>query len=657
MVDLMAPPRSPTDLFGDPIDSRPLWFRPSSVDFHSESYISDLRTFVPLNNLRSELQSHLSSLKHELIELINRDYADFVNLSTKLIDVDGAIIRMRAPLTELREKIESFRASVENSLVALQSGLKQRAEASAAREVLELLLDTSHVVSKVEKLIKELPTVPADWSNADSNNMEKGNLTNGTLQQHETGTSLRETQSMLLERVAIQNLPFVENMEKRIQSATLLYWIRVCNIVLWMAWNTGMKMLFVIANSAEEIFGTTVVVPLIQNVIPDGPSLGVVATSGDELGKDYQQIKQIIEKDCSFLLEIVSAENSGLHVFDFLANSILKGVLLAIQKGKPGVFSPGRPAEFLRNYKASLDFLSYLEGYCPTRTAVAKFRAEPVYLEFMKQWNIGVYFSLRFQEIAAALDSALTGGLVPIQNSDSDLENSKDLTLKQSVALFESLRSCRSKDVLVLSCSDKFFCLSLQLLSRYSNWLPSGLAARKSVTTSPQPGSEWAISAAPDDFVYILASCSFEVLESIKESILQSEKWLKDLLPLVINNIVETLVEKSVKDLRQLKGIITIYRMTNKPLLVRHSPYVSGVLRPLKYFREGERVATYLTRETRSELLLHAATEITGCYNELAADLVNLEYAATLLRLESRQRRFPLTVPCGSVLHLRIGIM
>lgn len=144
--------RSAADLFSDPADSHPLWFKSDlflSPTFDSESYISELRTFVPFETLRSELQAHLSSLKHELIDLINRDYTDFVNLSTKLVDVDAAVVRMRAPLLELREKIEGFRGSVEGSLVALQSGLKQRSEAAAAREVLELLLDTFHVVSKV----------------------------------------------------------------------------------------------------------------------------------------------------------------------------------------------------------------------------------------------------------------------------------------------------------------------------------------------------------------------------------------------------------------------------------------------------------------------------------------------------------------------------
>ncbi|XWS30632.1 hypothetical protein CRYUN_Cryun23aG0002200 [Craigia yunnanensis] len=597
-------PRSATDFFSDPLNSHPLWFKPSlflSPNFDSESYIAELRTFVPFDTLRSELQAHLSSLNHELIDLINRDYADFVNLSTKLVDVDSAVLRMRAPLLELRDKIQGFRGAVESSLIALKNGMSQRAEATAAREVLELLLDTFHVVSKVEKLIKELPSVASDWSSGDVNSAQKSNAV--SLQHVENGTmNLRETQSMLLERIAsemnrlnfyiahAQNLPFIQNIEKRIQSASLLL-----DASLGHCFVDGLEHRDVNAiynclrayaavdnyGNAEEIFRTTIVAPLIQNVIPHGSFGGVVAgASGDELENDYQQIKKQVENDFKFLLEIASAENSGLHVFDFLANSILKEVLAAIQKGKPGAFSPGRPKEFLKNYKSSLDFLAYLEGYCPSRAAVAKFRAAPFYVEFMKQWNVGVYFSLRFQEIAGALDSALTASsLVLVQNKHSDEENSQNLTLKQSVTLLESLRSCWNEEVLVLSCSDKFLRLSLQLLSRYSNWLSSGLAARKKGSVSSNPGYEWALSAAPDDFVY---------------------------------------------DLRQLKGITATYRMTNKPLPVRHSPYVAGVLRPLKTFLDGERVTKYLTNDARNNLLLGAATDITSRYYDLAADLVSV---------------------------------
>lgn len=641
---------------------------------------------MPFDTLRSELRSHLGALKHELVELINRDYADFVSLSTKLVDVDGAVVRMRAPLLEIKEKILAFRGSVDSSLAALQSRLKQRAQANEAREVLELLLDTFHVVSKVEKLIKELPTVPADWSSGNVNSAEKSQISNGISFQHaENGTNLRETQSMLLERIAsemnrlkfyiahAQNMPFIENMVKRIQNASSLLDTSLGHCFIDGLENRDASAIYnclrayaAIDNtsSAEEIFRSSIVAPFIQKIIPYGSSGTVGGSSGDDLEQDYERIKRHIEDDCKFLLEISSTENSGLHVFSFLANSILKEVLSAIQKGKPGAFSPGRPTEFLKNYKSSLGFLEYLEGYCPSRSAVAKFREEPVYIDFMKQWNTGVYFSLRFQEIAGALDSALmTTTLVPSQKS-SNLESSQSLVLKQSISLMDCLRSCWRDDVLLLSCSDKFLRLFLQLLSRYSNWLSTGLGARKAGYAAASSGSEWAISASPDDFLYVIhdlnnlveevcgdylayvlglfKSCSPEVLDLLKQSILQGSNSLKVLQPLVINAIVEALVEKSVEDLRQLKGITATFRMTNKPLPVRHSPYVSGVLRSLKVFLEGERASTYLTTEHRQELLQGAASEITRRYYELASDVVSVarktESSLQKIRLGAQRR-------------------
>lgn len=45
--------------------------------------------------------------------------------------------------------------------------------------------------------------MPADWTNGDINSAEKDHLSNGiSLQYMENGTNLRETQSMLLERIA-----------------------------------------------------------------------------------------------------------------------------------------------------------------------------------------------------------------------------------------------------------------------------------------------------------------------------------------------------------------------------------------------------------------------------------------------------------------------
>ncbi|KAL0003077.1 hypothetical protein SO802_016858 [Lithocarpus litseifolius] len=109
----------------------------------------------------------------------------------------------------------------------------------------------------------------------------------------------------------------------------------------------------------------------------------------------------------------------------------------------------------------------------------------------------------RLQEIAGDLNSALTTtSIVPIQNINSGQRNFRELTLKQSVTLPKSLRSYWREDVLVLFYADRFLKLSLQLLSRYSNWLSSRLAARKKGNTVSSSGCEWAVSAVPEDFIY-----------------------------------------------------------------------------------------------------------------------------------------------------------
>ncbi|KAF8044698.1 hypothetical protein N665_7230s0001, partial [Sinapis alba] len=251
-----------------------------------------------------------------------------------------------------------------------------------------------------------------------------------------------------------------------------------------------------------------------------------------------------------------------------------------------------------------------------------------------------------FQEIAGALDSALTSSsLVFIQDSDLIKRIFPNLLLRQSVTLLESLRSCWKDDVLVFSAADKFLRLTLQLLSRYCIWVSSALHTRKG-NASPSPGCDWAVSASAEDFVYVIhdvnylvsevcgdylehishyiSSCSTEVRDVVRVSMLQGGDKLKEVLPLLTNTITEILVDKSVEDLRQVKGITATYRLTNKPPPVRHSPYVVGILRHVKAFLEGEKATRFLTQETREELLLRTVTEITRRYYELADEVVSV---------------------------------
>jgi len=122
--------------------------------------------------------------------------------------------------------------------------------------------------------------------------------------------------------MAVQNLPFIENMEKRVQGATkLLDGSLECCFVDGLE-HRDAKVIYnclrayaAIDNtsSAEELFRTTVVSPLIQKIVPQNYVRAVAGASSDELEDDYQQIKECVEKDFKFILEISSSGNHRLY--------------------------------------------------------------------------------------------------------------------------------------------------------------------------------------------------------------------------------------------------------------------------------------------------------------------------------------------------------
>lgn len=59
-----------------------------------------------IGGLRGDLLLHLRDLRLQLIELINRDYADFINLSTNLVGVDKALEQLRGPLQSLAVSVK-----------------------------------------------------------------------------------------------------------------------------------------------------------------------------------------------------------------------------------------------------------------------------------------------------------------------------------------------------------------------------------------------------------------------------------------------------------------------------------------------------------------------------------------------------------------------
>ncbi|KAG1222159.1 hypothetical protein G6F68_020722 [Rhizopus microsporus] len=87
-------------------------------------------------------------------------------------------------------------------------------------------------------------------------------------------------------------------------------------------------------------------------------------------------------------------------------------------------------------------------------------RHHPSYIEFMKKWQLPVYFQLKFREIVVRIEEVL--------NDKSQSQEESILT--GTKATIEIIQQCWSDHVYLYGLAHRFYKLTLQLLKRYSIW-------------------------------------------------------------------------------------------------------------------------------------------------------------------------------------------
>ena len=77
-------------------------------------------------NCNEYLIFYFQVLRVAMIELINDDYADFVNLSSNLVGIDDKIVAIEDPVKEFKEQIFSFQTKLNLTKDKLEAKLAQR---------------------------------------------------------------------------------------------------------------------------------------------------------------------------------------------------------------------------------------------------------------------------------------------------------------------------------------------------------------------------------------------------------------------------------------------------------------------------------------------------------------------------------------------------
>ncbi|EJU04373.1 COG complex component [Dacryopinax primogenitus] len=315
--------------------------------------------------------------------------------------------------------------------------------------------------------------------------------------------------------------------------------------------------------------------------------------------------------------------------FEFLANVFWAETAGALMDEMGGqLFAAGRPDEFLVNYHTTSAFLHSLESLAPSLTSVFTIRSHPARKAFDRRWQLPVYFQLRWKEIVGGLEDALSGN--PITG-----DNWEGFKSPQSDAVWKALERCWSEDVFVLELGERFWRLTLQILSRYRTWLAetapaeildrpalslaekrsaspalSGVPSRSSTPHPPTTPDATKDSGADDDET--LRKDAYNIIdmkhleekvwdlydrigglleeaeeddETAKETLQSSLAHLLSRIPSYQTQILQILTKRCADPLRHVRSIASQYRaMSNKREPTEPSYFVPGIMRPVKLF-------------------------------------------------------------------------
>ncbi|KAK9821420.1 hypothetical protein WJX81_002272 [Elliptochloris bilobata] len=680
------------EIFGRTREGLPLWFKPERFlepKFEAEAFVADLRRFVPLDTLSAELEAHLATLKQRLVEVINEDYADFVSLSGKLVNVDGAVLRMQKPLLEVQTQLEVARGAVAAELEALRAGLARRQAVAQARALLELMQATAHAMSKVEKLAAEVDALgnPAD-DGGDSGALDA----RARMAERLAG----EVARLNFHAARGQGLPFVEALEGRRRTAAgrLAALLGAGLAAALRRRNASARQHCLQAYAAvgdaagaEQVVRAELVAPLVAHALAEQkaarPRAGGASADGS-FPAVLAAVADAVEAGAGPLLEAALAPQSGLHAFNLLANAVLAEIDEAVAAALPGAYSPGVPSTFLTNYSAALGLLARLEKLCPGRAALAAFRGSAAHASFLRRWKLGVYASLRFQEIAGAVEAVLVEPGAPPPALAAAAPNELGLQLQAPAALHAALLRCTAPDVWVHALADKLLRLALQLVARAAAWLAAGLAARAAAAEAAAAAAAGAPGAAPGGMPPPEApappdlaaggwavGAGAEALARLLVDVGALAAWLPDgyaqrLAPLLacapqqaaeaaaaaLDAAAESLERQAqgvaaalgaelatgcAAALRHVRAVTATYRMTTRPPPSRPSHYAAGILSPLRAFLDAPH-GQALPAVTRASLAQGVVAAVAGSFAAAAGDTL-----VTLRRTESSLRRLKKT--------------
>lgn len=648
-------------------------------DFDVDHFVSDCRKRVQLEELRDDLELYYKLLKTAMVELINKDYADFVNLSTNLVGMDRALNQLSVPLGQLREEVLSLRSSVSEGILAVDERMSKQEDIRKKKMSVLRLIQVIRSVEKIEKILNS-------QSSKDASSLEASSplLTGQVLERIAT-----EFNQLQFHAVQSKGMPLLDKVRPRIAGITAMLQQSLEGLLLEGLQTSNVDIIrhclrtyatIDKTRDAEALVGQVLVKPYVDEVIVEQ----FVESHPSGLQLMYNKLLEFVPHHCRLLREVtggaVSSEKGTIVPgYDFLVNSVWPEIVRGLEEKLPSLFNPGDPDAFHEKYTVSMDFVQRFERQCGSQASVKRLRAHPAYHSFSNKWNLPVYFQIRFREVAGSLEASLTDGL-------EDAPDGSPYCLLASHRTWSSLEKCWSDEMFLPLLAHRLWRLTLQILARFSVFVSelsvrpisneSTKETKKPLAGSKDPSEDQgshpsevqAASISSTQLVYVVADLDrlqewlpelleivkpklemigFKNFSSISEALEDSQSSLSAHVPALSSRIVQDLSESCFSYLKSALEVPRLYRRTNKEVPSTASSYVDSALKPFYQLQRahGHKVKAAVMQQWLQEAL----SESTHKYFETVSDVLNSvkKMEESLKRLK-QARRAPATNPVSS---------
>ncbi|KAJ9073275.1 hypothetical protein DSO57_1018288 [Entomophthora muscae] len=455
--------------------------------FSLEEFVQ-LRPNCGLTKLSTDLHELFITIGQALENELNANAEEMINSCFKLDDTGDGVERALDVIVNSIQEVENFRDFIDTEESALDKQLAIQIELREKKNLLQLMVRATTLVSKMERLI--------GLSKPEANSSAENNWT------------IEETQSdsKFIERLAVEysqilsllhqgkDLALISTLVPRVDAigGHILKQVEshftqcLDRVIVFKDQEDDLVALAQCFRAydllghptvCEEQFAGRVVTPAIEQILRGMSKPKEMVLNLKDV---YDPLLTFLTDRCDPILKMCQYRLSQLRV-DLLTNSVFPAISTALSKLAARhyqVFAAADPDIFFLNYSRTVDFLMKFQDLFPDVGAVQRFRDSATYREFMKRWPLNVYFRLRIKQLLSKLEPCYQQQLSKdprlqrktIKDMPLEIPGAESFTFLTPYITLHTLVQCWAEGIYVSALSHRFWKLTLQLISRFLNW-------------------------------------------------------------------------------------------------------------------------------------------------------------------------------------------